>query len=159
MAEALAQANSPIHFHSSIEEYKEFSNFYKREIYIDSKSWLFTEAFFQAMKFPDDPAHQAHIRSLTKPKEAKFAGGNRSKKMRDDWDNVREQVLLCALRAKFTQHEDLRKLLLSTGNRELIEHTSSDKYWGDGGDGSGQNRMGKLLMQIRAELRVIYGNK
>ena len=58
-----------------------------------------------------------------------------------------------ALYAKFTQHEHLRKLLLETGDRKLIEHTSRDSYWGDGGDGSGQNKLGKLLMKLREELK------
>ena len=58
-----------------------------------------------------------------------------------------------ALYAKFTQHEPLMKLLLDTGDRKLVEHTSRDSYWGDGGDGSGQNKLGKLLMRLREELK------
>lgn len=57
-----------------------------------------------------------------------------------------------ALRAKFTQHATLRALLLSTGVRPLVEHTKNDRYWGDGGDGSGRNRLGALLMELRAAL-------
>ncbi len=58
-----------------------------------------------------------------------------------------------ALRAKLTQHADLRALLLGTGEAPLIEHTANDAYWGDGGDGSGKNRLGALLMRVREELR------
>jgi ribA/ribD-fused uncharacterized protein len=58
-----------------------------------------------------------------------------------------------AVLAKFTQHEDLRAILLGTGDAVLIEHTEKDSYWGDGGDGSGQNRLGHILMSVRAELR------
>ena len=58
-----------------------------------------------------------------------------------------------AVRAKFTQHDDLRALLLSTGDAMLVEHTENDDYWGDGGDGSGRNMLGQILMQIRTELR------
>lgn len=51
--------------------------------------------------------------------------------------------------AKFTQHEDLKKQLLATGNSILIEHVKGDKYWGDGGDEGtglkGKNMLGKLL--------------
>ena len=57
-----------------------------------------------------------------------------------------------ALRAKFTQHPDLKELLLRTGSAQLVEHTANDNYWGDGGDGSGKNRLGILLMELRAEL-------
>ena len=58
-----------------------------------------------------------------------------------------------AVRAKFTQHPWLRDLLLSTGEAHLIEHTRNDRYWGDGGDGTGKNKLGLILMEIRAELR------
>jgi ribA/ribD-fused uncharacterized protein len=54
---------------------------------------------------------------------------------------------------KFTQHPELAKLLISTGNLTLVEHTDIDSYWGDGKDGKGKNRLGHLLMQLRAELK------
>lgn len=53
---------------------------------------------------------------------------------------------------KFTQHEELKKLLVSTNGFDLIEHTKNDNFWGDGGDGSGENYLGKLLMDVRSEL-------
>ena len=58
-----------------------------------------------------------------------------------------------ALRAKFTQHAALRELLLATGDALLVEHTKNDAYWGDGGDGTGLNRLGKLLMVLRHDLQ------
>jgi ribA/ribD-fused uncharacterized protein len=58
-----------------------------------------------------------------------------------------------AVKAKFSQHEDLQLLLLSTGEAILIEHTENDDYWGDGGDGSGLNTLGKILMKIRKQLQ------
>ena len=58
-----------------------------------------------------------------------------------------------ALDAKFTQHEDLRQLLLSTKPRNIVYHKRSDDYWGDGGDGSGENQLGKMLMQLRKLFR------
>ena len=54
--------------------------------------------------------------------------------------------------AKFSQHDDLKILLLSTGEAKLIEHTENDAYWGDGGDGKGKNYLGILLMQVREEI-------
>ena len=67
--------------------------------------------------------------------------------------SVKDDIMLKALRAKFTQNDHLKDLLLGTKQRELVEHTSNDTYWGDGGDGSGQNKLGKLLMQVRTELK------
>lgn len=58
-----------------------------------------------------------------------------------------------ALWAKFTQHPPLREKLLATGSARLVEHTKRDAYWGDGGDGSGKNRLGILLMEIRDRLK------
>jgi N-glycosidase YbiA len=49
--------------------------------------------------------------------------------------------MLEALRAKFTLHEELNAILLGTGDAVLVEHTANDSYWGDGGDGSGKNRL------------------
>jgi ribA/ribD-fused uncharacterized protein len=62
---------------------------------------------------------------------------------------MREAVL-----AKFTQNADLRAVLLATGDADLVEHTSNDDYWGDGGDGHGKNKLGRILMSVRDELRA-----
>ena len=61
-------------------------------------------------------------------------------------------MMYVALYAKFTQHSDLKKRLLGTGDRPLVEHTERDRYWGDGGEGRGENHLGKLLMNLRNEL-------
>ena len=81
-------------------------------------------------------------------------GRSRKKPLRKDWESSKENVMREALRAKFTQHLDLRALLLSTGDEIIVEHTQNDDYWGDGGDGSGKNRLGILLMELREKLRT-----
>lgn len=72
-------------------------------------------------------------------------------KMRLDWDQVKDDVMLKALIAKFSQNTHLSKKIADTGDKLLIEHTSRDSYWGDGGNGTGLNMLGKLLMQVRSE--------
>jgi len=62
-------------------------------------------------------------------------------------------VMYDIVKAKFMQNEDIRKVLLGTGKSSLIEHTSNDRYWGDGGDGSGRNLLGKILMDVRRALK------
>ena len=57
-----------------------------------------------------------------------------------------------AVEAKFRQHDDLCRELLRTGRAPLIEHTEEDHYWGDGGDGSGRNMLGQILMDVRSVL-------
>jgi ribA/ribD-fused uncharacterized protein len=54
---------------------------------------------------------------------------------------------------KFELHREIREVLLSTGDEELVENAPSDYYWGCGKDGSGLNRLGQILMAVRAELR------
>ena len=62
--------------------------------------------------------------------------------------------MLDGLRAKFTQHKDLKKLILKTGNRQLIFKDSiPGSYWGKGSDGTGTNKLGQLLMRTRVELQ------
>ena len=72
---------------------------------------------------------------------------------RSDWEAVKLDVMYKALLAKFSQNHGLKELLKGTGERKLIEHSFYDSFWGDGGDNTGQNYLGKLLMQLRGELR------
>jgi len=58
-----------------------------------------------------------------------------------------------AVEAKFRQHDELRALLLETGDATLIEHTENDDFWGDGGDGTCHNELGRILMAVRERLR------
>lgn len=80
-------------------------------------------------------------------------GRDRKKPLRRDWESVKVGVMRDAVRAKFTQHADIREILLSTGDAKIVEHTERDSYWGDGGDGSGKNMLGRILMEIRDELK------
>ena len=82
-------------------------------------------------------------------------GRSRKNVLRTDWENVKDDVMLKSLQAKFKQHPSLRKELLLTGNSNIIEHTSNDSYWGDGGDGRGKNILGQLLMEVRDELKSV----
>lgn len=144
--------NSPIYFYSTRDRYGVFSNFFRRAIRVRNKRWRTSEHFYQAMKF-EGTHHERAVMVTKTPGEAAKVGRDRSRPLREDWESVKEEVMYEALRAKFTQHADLQKTLLSTGERQLIEHTSRDSYWGDGGDGNGKNRLGHLLMRLRTELR------
>jgi ribA/ribD-fused uncharacterized protein len=121
---------------------------------IDGLVWPTVEHYFQAMKFPQDSALREKIRAARWAGRAKqLAEANRDSYSNEWWVSVRDEVMRRALRAKFEQHPDLCSVLLGTGDEELVEHTSSDNYWGDGGDGTGVNRLGRLLMEIRRERR------
>ena len=137
-----------IKFYGIKNKFKEFSNFYPAIIKISGKEWPTTEHYFQAMKFVDSNTRDM-IRTLANPSDARKKGRSKKLLLRDDWETSRDDIMRKALKAKFTQHTDLKKLLLSTYPHNLIEHTKSDSYWADGGDGSGKNMLGVLLMELR----------
>lgn len=72
--------------------------------------------------------------------------------IRADWDDVRNDVMYTALTAKFTKNEYLKKLLIGTGDAEIIEAAPRDDYWGWGKNKDGQNMLGKLLMKCRDDM-------
>lgn len=155
-----AQENTtPIEFYSKIPAYREFSNFFPSAFDLDGKRWPTTEHYFQAQKFTATPEYQEEIRLAKTPEKAKSLGASREKPIRADWDQVREDVMKKALKAKFTQNADLKALLLSTGNRPLVEANPTDSYWGYGRTKKGKNRMGILLQQLRDELRAANAGK
>ena len=143
---------SEIRFYATGEAYGAFSNFAAFPIRLKGKTWPTSEHYFQAQKFAGHPDEE-EIRTTPSPMIAARKGRSRKRPFRRDWDAVKEEVMLEALRAKFSQHEELRTLLLGTGDATLVEHTTNDAYWGDGGDGSGKNRLGALLMKVRGEIR------
>jgi ribA/ribD-fused uncharacterized protein len=147
-----SKAKTVINFYSTTGEYGCFSNFSRHPIFLEGKRWPTSEHYFQGQKFAGEPDEEA-IRKAAKPSVAAGMGRDRKRPLRRDWESVKEAVMLEALRAKFTQHEELKAILLGTGDAVLVEHTERDSYWGDGGDGSGKNRLGHLLMQVREELR------
>ncbi len=88
-----------------------------------------------------------------KPKDAARMGRDRSHPLRRDWEDVKEGVMRRGVRLKFETHAALRAMLLDTGEEDLVEASPIDFYWGAGGDGSGKNRLGVILMELRASLR------
>jgi ribA/ribD-fused uncharacterized protein len=143
-----------IKFYRVNEPYGAFSNFYRSPIVVESMVWPTVEHYFQASKFADFRV-QDKIREIQSPLDAAKEGRNRDNRLRDDWETVKDIKMHKALTAKFMQHPTLKTQLLNTGNAEIIEHTSNDSYWADGGDGKGKNMLGKLLMAVRDEIRQI----
>ncbi|WP_434047762.1 NADAR family protein [Sorangium cellulosum] len=141
-----------IHFYRAGDAYGFFSNFSRHPVTLKGKVWPTSEHYFQAQKFPDTH-HEEEIRNAPGPGEAARMGRQRSRPLRPDWEQVKDDIMREVVRAKFTQHEELKRALLDTGDAELVEHTTNDAYWADGGDGSGVNMLGKILMEIREELR------
>jgi len=141
-----------INFYSVSDDFGCFSNFSAHPMRIGGKLWPTSEHYFQAQKFKE-VEYREKIRKANSPMIAARMGRDRKKPLRRDWESVKVGVMRDAVRAKFTQHADIREILLSTGNANIVEHTERDSYWGDGGDGSGKNMLGRILMEIRDELK------
>ena len=148
---------------------------------IGGKRWWSTEGYYQAAKYvAAAPEYAEVIRrcpynsivfalgsssrnpfaiSMQKdPAVKEFYHGHFSKMdkaaaLRPDWDKVKDTVMLDALRVKYRAVAGMKKLLLSTGDKIIVEHTPRDSYWGDG-LGGGKSTLGTQLMQVRAELRL-----
>lgn len=139
----------PIRFYSKIPEFKELSNMYASPFQLDGKTWPSVEHYFQAQKFPTDAAYQEEIRKAKSGAKAKSLGQSQEHPIRPDWNTYRIEAMEKGVEAKFKQNEALKKLLASTGNRELIEASPTDTFWGVGKAGKGQNMLGKILMKVR----------
>ena len=142
-----------IRFYRVSEPYGEFSNFSPHPFELKAKVWPTAEHYFQAQKFAGTE-HEELVRSAKSPMVAARMGRSRERPLRQDWETAKEDIMREALLAKFTQNPGLRPLLLGTADAELIEHTTNDRYWGDGGDGKSKNRLGLLLVELREKLRI-----
>jgi ribA/ribD-fused uncharacterized protein len=146
-----------IYFYSPREKpYGCFSNFSRHRIDLDGLWWPTTEHYFQAQKFAGTP-YVEQIRLASTPKEAAEMGRDRNRPLRPDWEKVKDEIMLRAVQRKFEIHAELREILLATGEEELVENAPYDYYWGCGKDGSGQNKLGQILMQVRANLHSQVG--
>jgi ribA/ribD-fused uncharacterized protein len=141
-----------VYFYKVNEPYGCFSNFSSHGFMLDGKWWPTSEHYFQAQKFPGTP-YEEQIRLAKNPMDAARMGRDRNLPLRKDWELVKEDIMRKAVLQKFKSHDDIRAILLSTGNQLIIENSPVDYYWGCGADGSGKNKLGQILMEIREMLR------
>jgi len=138
--------------------------FYEHEFYVLSNFSAFqlawkghvfqtSEAAYHWEKFPDDPGIQQLILNAPSAHEALKIATQYRRHQRPDWGSVKVAVMHTILCAKAEQHEYVRRKLLETGDRDLVEDSWRDDFWGWGADRKGENWMGKLWMRIRKDLR------
>jgi len=141
-----------IYFYSTNDNYAGFSNFSRHGVELDGEWWPTTEHYFQSQKF-EDAEYREKIRTAITPKQAAELGRSRQMPLRQNWEEVKDEVMYKAVLKKFQTHSRLRELLLSTGDEEIVENAPGDYYWGCGKDGSGKNKLGQILVRVRKDLR------
>ena len=128
-------------------KYSFLSNFYEVPIRYAGIEFGSTEAAFQAMKCKHSE-ERIKFENLN-PSEAKRLG--REIELREDWEEVKDEIMKYCLRSKFDQNPELKAELIKTNGLHLEEaNTWGDKYWGTV-NGEGKNMLGKLLMELRDE--------
>lgn len=127
------------------------SNFYDAPVRYNGILYPTREHAYQAQKSGNNRVQQIFAK-LDTPQEAKTLG--RAIRVREDWDTIKDLVMFNIVYACFTQNPELALKLVETGNRELIEDNHwNDTYWGVC-NGEGQNKLGKILMQVRDRLNL-----
>ena len=131
--------------------YDYLSNFYPAVVEVDGIVYLSSEAAYQAAKCADFSQRRQFSRLASH--DAKKQG--RKVAVRSDWDAVKTAEMTRIVRAKFTQNPHLARFLVETGDAELVEGNYwHDVYWGvDLRTGEGENRLGKILMELRADFQ------
>lgn len=120
---------------------------------------LTTEALYQACRFPKLPEVQREIIGQHSPMTAKMKSKPHREFTRPDWNDVRYKIMRWCLRVKLAQnYGEFGRLLLTTGDRPIVEQSRKDDYWGakisnDGETLIGQNVLGRLLMELRERLK------
>ena len=144
-----------IYFYSPREQpYGCFSNFSRHGFQLNGLWWATCEHYFQAQKFVStDPHWSEKICEAKTPKNAANMGRSRQHPLREDWEKVKDEIMQEGVLGKFKTHSDIRDILLGTGEQLIVENSPIDYYWGCGKNGTGNNKLGKILMVVRKQLR------
>jgi ribA/ribD-fused uncharacterized protein len=171
-----------INFYEADKQWGQLSNFFllDKPLKYQGREYKTSEHLYQAMKFMYPGASKATqdyvdvVRCAKTPYMAKIvatqqlanggyawrmalnavieAGLESGVHMAPDWDEYKNDRMRLVLAEKFLQNETCRGVLVKTGDAQLAEHTTRDKYWGDGGiHRNGLNMLGMLLMEERTK--------
>jgi ribA/ribD-fused uncharacterized protein len=143
-------------YRASEKPFGAFSNLYRRDVVFEGEVFVTSEHAYQAGK-ARKPAVRKWLMDAPSPSLlAMAAHGLYYWDVAPGWSTTKLDRMRAVLRAKFTQHSDLRDLLLSTGDARLVETATVDnqvnRLWGEV-NGVGRNMLGVLLMELRTELR------
>lgn len=157
-----APHSSDIHeirfYRSNEKPYGAFSNLYRRTIIFEDFEFSTAEHAYQAGKARKEAVRDWILSAPSPALVAMAAHGLYTWDIAPNWSKTKFERMRGVLRAKFTQHEDLKQLLLATGDARLVESATVDnavnRLWGEV-NGVGKNMLGVLLMEVRADLKAL----
>jgi ribA/ribD-fused uncharacterized protein len=146
-----------VHFYRASERpYGAFSNLFRRTVIFEDRVYPTAEHAYQAGKARKEAVKEWILNAPTPALVAMAAHGLYTWDIVPEWSQIKFDRMRKVLRAKFTQHDDLKELLLSTGEARLVEagtvENEVNRVWGEV-NGRGKNMLGVMLMELRAELR------
>jgi ribA/ribD-fused uncharacterized protein len=128
------------------------ASYSKHRFELDGTEWPSVEHYYQAMTFEDE-AYREQIRTTPHPADATKLGKSKKHGCRKDWDKVKETYMTRGTYIKCRTHPEVAEALLATGDMKIIETSQYDYYWGCGRDTRGHNVYGKVLMNVRGQLK------
>ena len=140
----------PILFYEA--KYYMFSNFASFAVVYKGLTWMTSEHAYQAAKFEDKGVIKLIHSSLSAHDSKKIAHVHKDK-MNPDWSNLKVSIMEEIVREKIKMHPYIQEKLIETGERDIIENSPEDSFWGSGSDGNGRNELGKIWMKLRDELK------
>lgn len=114
--------------------------------------WVTSEHAYQAAKF-DDPIIIEEIKNARSAHDARKIAHLHEHGKVTTWHEIKLKIMEEIVRAKLEQHSYIHRKLLETGDREIIEDSPTDSFWGRGPDWKGENHLGKIWMDLRKELK------
>jgi GTP cyclohydrolase II len=157
-----------IFYNDVMGQYESLGSFYETSFVYRDVTWRSAEHAYQAMKFfysvgkEIDEAIFTHYKSIVNAPnaiDARRLGKLRIVPIRYDWNiakrygRVKDEIMFEIVLEKVKQNQGILNLLMSTGEKTLIQGNTNEPYWGVGGDGHGNNMLGRIYMIIRKQIK------
>lgn len=133
-------------------EYYMFSNFSSFAIMWKGHFCLTSEHAYQTEKFEDESVKDI-IRKTMSAHDSQKVSHEHKDKYRNNWYEIKTGIMKEVLYEKVRQHPYVKKKLLESGDKMLIEDSWRDNFWGWGPNKDGANHLGKIWMEIREEIK------
>ena len=130
------------------------NNFSSWQVDWRGRRWPTSEHAYQAAHFFETaPELVEQIFKARSAHDAYLIANANSDKDPDNWDDIKIEIMEEIIRAKCEQNPYIKQKLLETGDKDIVEDSPIDDFWGWGKDHDGRNELGKIWMRIRSDIR------